>query len=69
VLRESGFTHLLLAETVGPDGRTSGSLLHRLAQSQWTSKDQQRLLSLCRYDFPEPDGTLRRYWLLMLLDR
>jgi hypothetical protein len=68
VLRESGFTHVLLVDSVGPDGQTGPSLLRRLAERQMKSADDRQLAIVCRYQFTQADGTRRRYCLLMLTD-
>jgi hypothetical protein len=68
LLRESGFSHVLLTETVAADSRAGASLAWRLAEASTAIAGHEDWLTLCRYTFTEPDGTQRRYWLLMLTD-
>ena len=65
-LREAGFTHLLLAETVAGRGATFDPTLSRLADAQLRSEAAEELLTLREYRFCDRDGAERRYRLVML---
>jgi 4-amino-4-deoxy-L-arabinose transferase-like glycosyltransferase len=64
-LRRAGFTHVLLAETVGPSGAAFDPTLSRLADAQ-AAADPGALLPLADYRFCDGDGSPRHYRLLML---
>jgi len=64
-LRAAGFSHLVLAETVSGGGITYDDTLSRLADAELQSFPET-LLPLGRYEFRDPDGTLRRYRLVAL---
>jgi hypothetical protein len=65
-LREAGFTHLLLAETIAGEGTTYDPTLSRLADAQFDSQAADALFTLCEYHFCDRDGAVRRYRLVML---
>ena len=66
-LRDAGFTHLLLAETLTGDGIQYDPTLSRLADAQLAAGDD-KLLTLTDYHFPDADGALRRYRLVKLCE-
>ncbi|MHC4402753.1 MAG: glycosyltransferase family 39 protein [Planctomycetota bacterium] len=66
VLRDAGFTHLLLAENVRRQGIQYDPTLTRLAEAQRTAGGGDSLWVLAEYHFQDTDGGLRRYRLLML---
>jgi hypothetical protein len=65
-LRDSGFTHLLLAENVGHRGIQYDPTLTRLAEAQWVTAASDSLVKLAEYQFPDADGAIRRYRLVAL---
>ncbi|MBN2473482.1 MAG: phospholipid carrier-dependent glycosyltransferase [Pirellulales bacterium] len=65
-LREAGFTHLLLAETVAGDGIGYDSTLSRLAEAQWAVDTGESLCTLDEYFYRDADGALRHYRLVWL---
>jgi hypothetical protein len=65
-LRRDGFTHLLLAENVGQQGIQFDDTLSRLVDAQRPSDAEASLIKLAEYQFPDCDGGLRRYRLVML---
>ena len=66
VLREAGFTHLLLAEDLdGQPGRVEPTL-SRLVDAHWAAGDGRSLTKLMEYSVEAPDGRLRRYRLVMV---
>jgi hypothetical protein len=64
-LRQAGFTHVLLAESLAGTGVQYDATLARLTDGQ-TSADAESLLTLADYRFRDSDGSERRYRLLML---
>ncbi len=67
-LRDAGFTHLLLAETVAGAALPYETTLSRLADAQWASDAADELFMLTEYRHDEADGTVRRYRLVLLRD-
>ena len=65
-MRQSGFTHLLLAENESPDGIQYDPTLSRLSDAQIAAGGGDSLLKLTEYRFRDSDGAVRRYRLLML---
>lgn len=65
MLRERGFSHLLLAETIDGPAIQYDPTLTRLAEAQMAA-DSKSLLTLADYRFRDGDGALVRYRLLML---
>ena len=65
-LRRAGFTHLLLAENLTDRGAQYDPTLARLAEAQWSTPAGDSLVTLADYRFPDADGGLRRYRLVML---
>jgi hypothetical protein len=65
-LREAGFTHLLLAENRGEAGVDYDPTLSRLADAERAAGGGESLLILTDYTFPDSDGGLRRYRLILL---
>jgi dolichyl-phosphate-mannose-protein mannosyltransferase len=66
-LLEAGFTHVLLAENLYGQGIQYDPTLSRLADAQFTAGRHDSLIELADYHFPDSDGGLRRYRLVMLL--
>ena len=66
-LLDAGFTHLLLAENSGGQGIEYDPTLSRLADAQFAAGCHDSLMKLAEYRFPDSDGGLRRYRLVMLL--
>jgi hypothetical protein len=64
-LRELGFSHLLLAETLDGPGIRFDPTLSRLVDEQ-SRADRRSLQVLVDYHFRDSDGTLRRYRLVAL---
>ncbi len=64
-LRQAGFTHVLLAESLAQSGVQYDSTLARLAERQ-AAADTEALLTLADYRFRDSDGSERRYRLMML---
>jgi hypothetical protein len=67
-LRNAGFTHLLLAETVAGRGIQYDPTLTRLAEAQWATGEAADLFTLTDYQYHDADGAVRRYRLVMLRD-
>ena len=67
VLLDAGFTHVLLAENLSDQGIQYDPTLARLADAQLTADGHDSLEQLAEYHFPDSDGGLRRYRLVMLL--
>jgi len=65
LLRQAGFTHLLLAENAERHGIQFDDTLSRLADAQLAA-DPDALLKLTEYEFRDADGALRRYRLMKL---
>jgi hypothetical protein len=65
-LRDAGFTHLLLAETLNGEGIRYDPTLSRLADAQLAAGDGDELLTLDEYCFHDCDGAVRRYRLVKL---
>ena len=65
-LREAGFTHLLLAENRSTAGPQYDSTLSRLADAQRAADGGESLTTLTEYEFPDADGGIRRYRLVLL---
>jgi hypothetical protein len=64
-LRQAGFTHVLLAESLAGNGVQYDATLARLAAGQ-TAADAESLLTLADYRFRDGDGSERRYRLMLL---
>jgi hypothetical protein len=64
LLRDSGFTHLLLAEAAGP-GIRYNSRLSKLVEAA-REEEPWAWLDLADYEFRDTDGALRRYRLVAL---
>ena len=65
-LLRAGFTHVLLAENVTDRGIQYDRTLARLAEAQWSTPAADSLITLADYRFPDADGGVRRYRLVML---
>jgi len=65
-LRRAGFTHLLVAESVGGDGAAFDPTLRRLAERQWATDAAGQLRVLADYRFHDCSGAVRRYRLVAL---
>jgi hypothetical protein len=65
-LRDAGFTHLLLAETLTGEGVQYDPTLSRLAEAELSAGAQAEMLTLTDYVFPDSDGALRHYRLVSL---
>ena len=66
LLRGAGFTHLLLAENVGPRGIQYDPTLSRLTDAQWAAARDDSLQELTQYWFHDSDGAVRHYRLVKL---
>ena len=66
-LLDAGFTHLLLAENLSSQGIQYDPTLSRLADAQVAAEGDDSLIELAEYHFPDCDGGLRRYRLVMLV--
>jgi len=66
-LLDAGFTHVLLAENLAGQGIQYDPTLSRLADAQSTADRNDSLIDLEDYYFPDSDGGLRHYRLVMLL--
>ncbi len=66
-LTEAGFTHVLLAENLNDQGIQYDPTLSRLTDAQLRENEADSMLQLGEYQFPDADGGLRRYRLVMLL--
>ncbi len=66
VLKQAGFTHLLLAETVGGEGIGFDPTLSRLVDAQRATPASGSLVPITQYHFKDTDGAVRRYRLIML---
>jgi len=64
-LREAGFTHLLLAETLSGDGIQYDPTLSRLADAQQAA-NADGLFTLTEYVYTDADGASRHYRLVWL---
>ncbi len=65
-LRDAGFTHLLLAETVAGAAARYDPTLSRLAEAAPGNNSDNHLLTLTEYRFCNVEGVVRRYRLVML---
>lgn len=68
VLRQAGFTHLLLVENLSLHGIQFDGTLSRLADAEGAAGRPNALVQLTEYRFQDTDGALRRYRLVMLGD-
>ena len=66
VLREAGFTHLLLVEDLDGQAGRARPTLSRLVESHWAAGNGQSLAKLMEYSVEARDGRLRRYRLVMV---
>jgi len=65
LLRQEGFTHLLLVENVSGEGALFDSTLRRLAEAE-LSLPQSPLQELSEYRMADADGAVRRYRLIAI---
>jgi hypothetical protein len=65
-LRDDGFSHLLLADTVGGDGIRYNPTLSRLVDEAIRADGGATLECLAQHDFQDADGVTRRYRLVAL---
>ncbi len=65
-LREAGFTHLLLAENRSTVGAQYDPTLSELVDAQQAAGGGDSLVALTDYEFPDADGGLRHYRLVLL---
>lgn len=65
-LRDAGFTHVLLAENRSTAGVQYDPTLSRLADAQRAADGGESLVTLTEYEFPDADGGVRRYRLVLL---
>jgi len=64
-LKQSGFSYVLLADNVAPQGIHYNQTLNRLAEDKHTGEDAS-MDCLLRYRFADADGGLREYRLMRL---